>query len=76
MNHYGKVSALLFSAEAIFAIYIREYFDHNHARMIEVLKSWNNAKLPTVGQILKWFELFEVNRKAIKLKYESLSFYE
>ncbi|XP_065838794.1 uncharacterized protein [Oscarella lobularis] len=51
---------------------IRRRFDHNCARMVEVLKWWTNAKSPTVGQLLGWFEEFEVNRRAIRLKYESL----
>ena len=52
--------------------YIREKFDHNYARMVEVLKLWNKAESPIVGQLLGWFEEFGVNRIAIKSKYESL----
>ncbi|XP_065838567.1 death-associated protein kinase 1-like [Oscarella lobularis] len=52
--------------------YIREKFDHNYARMVEVLKLWNKAESPIVGQLLGWFEEFGVNRISIKSKYESL----
>ncbi|XP_065838862.1 death-associated protein kinase 1-like isoform X2 [Oscarella lobularis] len=52
--------------------YIREQIRHDFSRMVKVLKLWNTAKSPTVGQLLRLFELFEVNRRAIILKFESL----
>ena len=52
--------------------YIREHIRHDYARMVEVLKLWNDAESLTVGQLLGWFEEFGVNRSVIKSKYESL----
>ena len=52
--------------------YIREHFDHNYARMVEVLKLWNKAKSPKVGRLLAWFEHFGVSRRVIQIQYNDL----
>ncbi|XP_065838510.1 death-associated protein kinase 1-like isoform X2 [Oscarella lobularis] len=52
--------------------YVREQICHDFARMVKVLKLWNTAKSPTVGQLLGLFDLFEVNRRAIMSKFELL----
>ena len=44
----------------------------NNVRMVRVLESWNTAKSPTVGQLLKWFEQVGVNRSYIERKYDEL----
>ena len=50
--------------------YIREHVHHNHARMVRVLTSWNRTHSPKVGQLLQWFEHFDISKRAIKQKYE------
>ncbi|XP_065839117.1 death-associated protein kinase 1-like isoform X3 [Oscarella lobularis] len=53
-------------------LYIREKFDHNYARMVEVLKLWNKAESPKVGRLLAWFKKFGVSRSSIESQYEDL----
>ena len=43
------------------------------SRMFKVLKSWSEqAKSPTVGKLLRWFEEVGVNRRLIKTKFNEL----
>ena len=45
----------------------------NLSRMVKVLESWKlGAKAPTVGELLKWFELIGITRGVIETKYLEL----